>query len=252
MFEISLKQKIAWVTGSSRGIGRAVALRLADAGADVAVCYREHEAEAGEVCREIAAKGVRSLALKLDVCDEASCLAAFERLTKEFGGSVDILVNAAGVISDNLFLLLENNDWQKVLQTNVMGTVNTTKLVIEGMMMKRWGRVIQFSSVAAVRGGRGQANYAASKGAIEAMTRSLAVEIGRRGITVNCIAPGVVETDMSREVIKLAKQEILDRQIIKRFASPDEIAAWAVMLASEHAGFITGEVIRVDGGLKLA
>jgi 3-oxoacyl-[acyl-carrier protein] reductase len=147
--------------------------------------------------------------------------------------------------------MLEENDWHNVLDANVMGTARVSKQVIRGMMMKRWGRIINLSSVAATKAGRGQSNYAASKGAIEAMSRGLACEIGSRGITVNCIAPGVIETDMSEEVRKLASDEILDRQVVKRFGNPTEIAAWAVFLASDYGGFMTGQTIHIDGGMKM-
>ncbi len=132
-----------------------------------------------------------------------------------------------------------------------MGAVHTTKCVVRDLMGKRWGRIINLSSVAGTKGGRGQSNYAASKGAIEAMTRSLAVELSRRNITVNCVAPGVIETDMSAEVRKLASQEILDRQLVKRFGTPAEVAAWIVFLASSYGEFMTGQVIHIDGGLKM-
>lgn len=251
MFSIDLTKKVAWVTGASRGIGKAIALSLAKAGCDVAVSYKGNEALAASVCKEIVGLGRRSLAVRVDVASAADCENAFAQISSALGAP-DILVNSAGVIADHLFLMLGEEEWQSVLQTNIMGTVHTSKLVIKDMMGKRWGRIINLSSVAATRGGRGQSNYAASKGAIEAMTRSLASEIGRRGITVNCIAPGVIETDMTQEVIKLAKDEIMDRLIIKRFGNTEEVAAWAVMLASEYGAYMTGQVIHVDGGLKMA
>lgn len=250
MFKVEIREKIAWVTGASRGIGRASALALADAGADVVVSYRSKEKEAEEVVEQIRKKGRKSISVKLDIGIREDCEKAFEKITKEFG-MIDILVNNAAVIADNLFLMLEPEDWQKVLNTNVLGNVYLTRLVLRDMMYKRWGRIINMSSVAATKGGRGQSNYAASKAAIEAMTRSLAVEVARQGVRINCIAPGVVETDMSSEVIKLAKDEILSRQLIKRFASPEEIAPWVVLLASDYADFMTGEVIHIDGGMKM-
>lgn len=250
MYTIDLIDKNAWVTGASRGIGRAIAVALAKAGCNVAVSYKGNTEAAKTVCEDIRRFGRKACLAQVDVSSPVECEAAYASIVKEVG-TVDILVNCAGVIADNLFLMLGEADWSKVLQTNVMGTVHTSKLVIKDMMAKRWGRIINLSSVAATRGGRGQSNYAASKGAIEALTRSLASEIGRRGITVNCLAPGVIETDMTQEVIRLAKDEILQRQIVKRFGSPEEIAAWAVMLASDYAGFMTGQVIHVDGGLKM-
>jgi 3-oxoacyl-[acyl-carrier protein] reductase len=250
MFSIDLTGRVAWVTGGSRGIGRAVVESLAKAGCDVAVGYRSKAAEAESICAAVKALGRRAVAVSMDVSDEASCVAAYEKVIKELG-QADILVNSAGVVVDNLFQMLEPDDWKKVIDTNLMGVVHCIKCVAKDMMMKRWGRVINLSSVAASKGGRGQANYAASKGAVEAMTRSLAVEFARRNITVNCIAPGVIETDMSAEVRKIAEQEILDRQLVKRFGTPAEIAAWVVFAASDFAGFMTGEVIHVDGGMKM-
>jgi len=251
MFEIDITQKVAWVTGASRGIGRETALALGRAGADVAVGYRSKVDEADAVVAAIREMGRKAIAVKMDVANRDDCEAAHNLITKELG-VVDVLVNNAGVIADNLFIMLEQEEWEKVLDTNILGPVYTMKLCIRDMMMKRSGRIINLSSVAATRGGRGQANYAASKGAIEAMTRSLAVELGSRGITVNCVAPGVIDTDMSQEVIKLAKDEILSRQVVKRFGKPEEIAAWVLFLASSHGDFVTGQVIHVDGGLKMA
>lgn len=251
MYELRIENRNAWITGGSRGIGKAIGIALAKAGCNVAISYKSNQAAAEDVVSEIEACGVKGVAVELDVTDAENVLRAYETIKGDLG-PIGILVNSAGVIADNLFMLLPENDWHSVLDINLMGTVRTTNIVLKDMMGERWGRIINLSSVAATRGGRGQANYAASKGAIEAMSRSLAAEVGRRGITVNCIAPGVIETDMTQEVIKLAKDEILNRQIIKRFGSPEEIAAWAVMLASDYSGFITGQVIHVDGGLKMA
>ncbi len=251
MFDLKIDDKVAWVTGGSRGIGKSICLALAEAGCDVAVSYRSKKEEADEVVSAIEAKGRKAIAVQVDVSSVEQCEAAYAKV-KENLGTADVLVNSAGVIADNLFFMIPEEDWKKVLDVNIMGTVHACRLVIRDMMSKRWGRIINLSSVAATRGGRGQANYAASKGAIEAMTRSMAAEIGRRGITVNCIAPGVIETDMSQEVIKLAKDDILGLQIIKRFGSPEEIAAWSVMLASDYGGFMTGQVLHVDGGMKMA
>jgi 3-oxoacyl-[acyl-carrier protein] reductase len=227
-----------------------MAIAFAKAGADVAISWRSGEAAAMGVAREIESLGVRAISLQCDVSDMTSVEKTCDQIEQAFGG-VDILVNNAGVVRDNLFMMLEDKDWQDVFSTNVMGAVHCSRSVVRGMMMRRWGRIINMSSIAASRGGRGQGNYAASKGALESLTQSLAAELASRNILVNCIAPGVIETDMTREVISLAKQMILDHQLIKRHGKPEDIAAWAVMLASEHAGFMTGQVITVDGGFLL-
>lgn len=250
MFSIDLAGRLAWVTGASRGIGKATALALADAGANVAITYRTREKEAHDVVSEILKRGVKALAIQMDSKNLQSCEQAHRQISDKLG-VVDILVNNTGIIKDDLFTMLDDDAWQDVLTTNLIGTVHATRLVIKDMMLKRQGRIINISSAAASKGGRGQANYAASKGAIESMSRSLAVELGRRGITVNCIAPGVIETDMSREIRSLAQQEILQRQIIQRFGQPNDVAAWVVFIASDFGAYITGEVIHIDGGLKL-
>ena len=250
MFQIHINDQPAWVTGASRGIGRAIALDLARAGCNVALTYRGRHDDAQETADLITKMGRKAVLAPFDVTDAGATALAHEKIVNELG-EIAILVNCAGVVRDGLFMMLETKDWHEVLQTNLMGYVNVTKTVLPGMLMKRAGRIINLSSVAGQKSGRGQANYAASKAAIEAMSRSLAVELGSRKITVNCIAPGVVTTDMSKDVIALAKDEILSRQLIKRFASPEEIAGWAVFLASSYGDFMTGQVITIDGGLKM-
>jgi 3-oxoacyl-[acyl-carrier protein] reductase len=248
--KIDLNGKVAWITGGGKGIGAAIARSMATCGAKVAIGYNQSSSAAEQLKSELMSMDCQAIAIQVDVSDSASCEAAYQKISDSLG-PVDILVNNAGVIADDLFLMLEDDSWSKVIATNLMGTVHATKCCIRGMMMKRNGRIINISSVAASKGGRGQSNYAASKGAVESMTRSLAVEFGSKGITVNCVAPGVIETDMSKEVVKLAKDEIMSRQVVKRLGKPEEIAAWVTMLASNYGEFITGEVIHVDGGMKL-
>lgn len=250
VFNLDLTGKSVWITGGSRGLGRAMAVAFAKAGSDVAISWRSGEDAGRAVAQEVEALGRRALSLRCDVTDAAAVEQARDQIESVFG-TIDILVNNAGVVRDNLFMMLEDKDWDEVFATNVMGAVHCSRSVIRGMMMRRWGRIINISSIAASRGGRGQSNYAASKGALESLTQSLAVELASRNILVNCIAPGVIETEMSREVIGLAKDLILNHQLLKRFGRPEDIAAWAVMLASEHAAFMTGQVVTIDGGYKL-
>jgi len=250
VFEIDLKDRRAWVTGGSRGIGRSTCLALAQAGCDVAVGFHSAEAEANAVVSEIQALGRRAVAVGGDLGKSTVCDELHKRITNELG-HVDILVNNAGVIRDKLFLLLEPEDWTAVIDANLMTCVNATRTVVRAMWPKKAGRIINISSVAATRGGAGQSNYVASKAAIEGITRSLAVELAARKITVNCIAPGVIETEMSQALIDSAKDELLKRQIVKRFGRPDEIAAWVVWLASSWSDFVSGQIFNVDGGLKM-
>lgn len=254
MFSVELGSRVAWVTGGNRGIGRAAAIAFARAGCHVAIGYRSRADEAAQTVAEIKAAGgssCKAIAVQMDVGDVKSVEAAHAQIKAELG-PVEILCNSAGVIADNLFLMLEESDWRTVIDTNLMGVVHVTKAVIRDMMMQRRGRIINLSSVAGTKGGRGQSNYAATKGAVEALTRSLASELGSRGITVNCVAPGVIETEMSQEVIKLGREEILSRQLVKRFGRTEEIAAWILFVASDFGEFMTGQTIHVDGGMTMA
>jgi 3-oxoacyl-[acyl-carrier protein] reductase len=251
VLEIDLSGKRAWVTGGSRGIGRATCLALARAGCDVAVGFHSAATAADAVVAEVVALGRRAIAVGGDLGQVAAREAAHQRIASELG-HVDILVNNAGAIRDKLFLLLDESDWSSVIDANLMSTVNATRTAVRAMWPKRAGKIINISSVAATRGGAGQSNYVATKAAIEGITRSLAVEFGARKITVNCIAPGVIETEMSEALIASSRAGLLERQIIKRFGAAHEIAAWVVWLASAHADFVSGQVFHVDGGLKMA
>jgi 3-oxoacyl-[acyl-carrier protein] reductase len=248
-----LKDQVAVVTGGSRGIGRGIALAFAREGARVAVVYRGNQAAAEEVVKEIAALPAGSgsaKAYQADVADLAAvetCTAAIEAEL----GPVDILVNSAGVIKDDLFVRLEPNDWNQVLQTNLGGTYNFCRAFAMPMMRRRKGRIINVSSVAAQHVNPGQTNYAASKGAINSFTRALAVELAKRGVTVNAIAPGFIETDMSAAVRNKAGDIIKKLIPMKRIGTPDDIARVAVFLAGDESSYITGQVITVDGGLSL-
>ncbi|HLB15395.1 MAG TPA: SDR family NAD(P)-dependent oxidoreductase [Burkholderiales bacterium] len=242
--------KAVIVTGGSRGIGRAIVELLAAEGADVTFFFRDNAAAAAEVVAGGRAAEQRITAEQVDVRDSASCAAAVERVVERCG-RVDVLVNNAGVIRDNLLALLEDEDVRTVLETNVGGVFNVTRAVVPHMIAKRAGKIINLSSVAGDKGGRGQTNYAASKGAINALTRALAVELASRRITVNAVAPGVIETEMSREIRELAADEVRSRILLRRFGTAQDVAHAVWFLASRYADYITGQVLHVDGGFKM-
>ena len=245
-----LDNQIAIVTGGSRGIGRGIALAFAREGARVAVVYRGSQAAADELVAEVGRAGGTARAYQADVANLASVEACVKRVEEELG-PCDVLVNNAGVIHDDLFVRLEPADWDKVLQTNLGGTYNFCRALAFPMMRRRKGRIINVSSIAAEHVNPGQTNYAASKGAINAFTRALAVELAGRGVTVNAIAPGFIETDMSAAVRNKAG-DLLKKMIpMKRIGTPDDVARVAVFLASADSAYITGQVITVDGGLSL-
>ena len=243
-----LAGRVAIVTGGSRGIGRAIVQTLAAAGMEVVFTYRENAAAAAGVVAECA--GARVMAEPLDVRDGSACAALAEKVADR-AESIDLLVNNAGVIRDNLLGLLEDEDVRVVLDTNVGGAFNMIRAVAPHMIARRRGRIVNISSVAGEKGGRGQTNYAASKGAINALTRSLAVELAPRGITVNAVAPGVIDTEMSRDVRALAGDAVQSRILLRRIGRPEEVAHAVWFLASRYADYITGQVLHVDGGFKM-
>ncbi|NBO91886.1 MAG: 3-oxoacyl-ACP reductase FabG [Planctomycetia bacterium] len=242
-----LKDKVAIVTGGSRGIGAGIAQAFAREGAKVAVVYKGSREKAEEL---VAKMGGASRAYQCDVVDLASVKTCVEAIEKDLG-PIDVLVNNAGVIHDDLFVRLEPDQWNKVLSTNLGGTFNFCQAIAYSMMRRRSGRIINLSSVAAEHVNMGQTNYAASKGAINSFTRALAVELASRGVTVNAIAPGFIETDMSEAVRNKAGDLIKKIIPMKRIGSPDDIANTAVFLAGPESAYITGQVITVDGGLSL-
>jgi 3-oxoacyl-[acyl-carrier protein] reductase len=246
---MKLKDKIALVTGGSRGLGKTIALQLANDGAQVVVNYATSGDKAEEVVAAIQAGGGKAIAMKADVSNLDEVEKMVDTIYEQFG-RIDILVNNAGVTRDALLISMERADWDKVIATNLGGIFNCSKSVAKYMMMQKSGRIINMSSVAGERGGRGQSNYAASKGAVNAFTRSVAMELARKNVTVNAVAPGVVETEMSSEVIRRAQDIILNSVALKRLGQPEEIAKVVAFLASDDSSYITGEVIRVDGGFK--
>lgn len=245
-----LTDKVIIVTGGSRGIGRAIVELFGAEGADVTFLYRQDTAAAAEVLSAGQAAGWRITAEQVDVRDPGACAAAVERVV-ERRGHIDVLINNAGVIRDNLLGLLEDEDVRVVLDTNVGGVFNMTRAVVPHMIARRAGKIINVSSVSGEKGGRGQTNYAASKGAINAFTRALAVELAPRRITVNSVAPGVIETEMSQAVRDRASEEVLSRILLRRFGTPQEVASAVWFLASRFAEYITGEILHVDGGFKM-
>jgi 3-oxoacyl-[acyl-carrier protein] reductase len=245
-----LKDRIALVTGGSRGIGRAIAKAFAAEGAQVVIVYRGSQAAADALVEEIKQAGGTAFANQADVADNAAVTALVERVQLEIG-PIDILVNNAGVIEDDLFVRLEPERWNKVLQTNLGGTYNFCQAVAYSMMKRRTGRIINISSVVATHVKPGQTNYAASKGAINSFTRALAVELASRGVTVNAIAPGFIETDMSAAVRNKAGDKLKKYIPMRRIGVPEDIAKAAVFLASDDSSYITGQVLTVDGGISL-
>jgi 3-oxoacyl-[acyl-carrier protein] reductase len=245
-----LKDQTAIVTGGSRGIGRAVCQAFAAEGARVAVVYRGNREAAEQLVQEITQSGSRAIGVQCDVADRASVTACVKQVEQEFG-PLRILVNNAGVIADGLFVRMTPEEWQKVIATNLGGVFNFCHEVAFGMMQRRAGRIINVSSVAAEHVNPGQTNYAASKGAINSFTRALAVELAKRGVTVNAIAPGFIETDMSAPVRNKAGDRILKFIPMRRYGTPEDVAKVALFLAGPDSAYITGQVLTVDGGLSL-
>lgn len=239
---------VAIVTGGSRGIGRAVVEILAAAGMKVTFTYRENTKAASEVVS--AAKDGKIAAEIVDGRDAAACDALVEKVIEQHE-HIDLLVNNAGVIRDNLLAMLSEEDVRTVLETNVLGAFNMTRAVVPHMISKRRGNIVNVSSVSAEKGGRGQTNYAASKGAINAFTKSLAAELAPRGIRVNAVAPGVIETEMSKGVRELAGDQIQSKILLRRIGQPADVAHAVWFLSSRFADYITGEILHVDGGFKM-
>jgi 3-oxoacyl-[acyl-carrier protein] reductase len=246
--DAGLEGRVAVVTGGSRGVGRAIVQVLAAAKMQVVFTYRENAKAAAEV---VAAGPPGSVtAERVDVRDAEACAAFVEQVTDR-AGRLDVLVNNAGVIRDNALGLLTDEDLRVVLETNVVGVFNMTRAVAPSMIAQRSGKIINISSVSGEKGGRGQTNYAASKGAVDAFTRALAVELAPRGIAVNAIAPGVIDTEMSREVRQMAGDAVLSRILLRRVGRPEDVAYAVWFLSSRYADYITGEILRVDGGFKM-
>ena len=244
-----LDGKIALVTGASQGIGRAAALKLASQGAAVVLAARQLD-KLESLAEEIRAAGGRAHALQLDLSKPEAVAGQLQTLPEDFAG-VNILVNNAGITRDGLFMRMSLEQWNEVLNTNLTGSFAVTKELIRGMMRQRLGRVIFVTSVIGLMGNAGQANYSAAKAGMIGLAKSLARELGSRNITVNAVAPGFIETAMTAELDEKVKNEILGSVVLRRFGSPDDIAAAIVYLASEEASYVTGQVLNVSGGMYI-
>ena len=244
----SLTGKVAVVTGGSRGIGRAICLRFASAGADVAFIYAGNEERATETLSELQNLGVKAKAYKCDVSSFEDTAAVFKNIISEFG-TIDVLVNSAGITKDKLLLGMKEEDFTKVVDVNLKGTFNTVKQVYPIFAKKRAGKIINISSVAGIIGNPGQVNYAASKAGVIGLTKSAAKELASRGVCCNAIAPGFIETDMTEKFSK--DEKVLNGIPMKRVGAPEEVAELALFLALPVSDYITGEVIRIDGGLAI-
>src|SRR6266545_3796959 len=241
-------KKTAIVTGGSRGIGRAISEELARAGHRVVLTCRADLARAEAAAAELAAAGREAVAIRADVtkADEVKALA--ERVAKDFGGC-DILVNNAGIIKDALFPFLKEEDWDAVLDVDLKGAFRMCKGVVRGMLHKKWGRIVNVVSVSGISGHVGQTNYSAAKGGLIAFTKALALEMATHGITVNAVAPGLVDTEIIAHLKDEPRREFLRRIPLARFGKPEEIAAVVGFLASDRSSYVTGQVWRVDGGM---
>lgn len=250
-FIIDTQPRVALVTGGSRGIGRAVAIRLAQAGHHVAINYQFSVGAADEVVDAIKSAGGNAIAVQADVGKTADVERLFAETTERLG-PVAVLVNNAGIVRDQLLLRMKEDDWDAVIETDLRSVYLCTKAAARGMVRAKWGRIINISSVVGLQGNAGQANYAAAKAGIIGFTRSVAREIGSRGITANAVAPGFITTDITADLSEEIKTMVLAQVALGRLGAPEDVAEAVAFLASDGAGYITGQVLTVDGGMVTA
>jgi len=242
--------RVALVTGGGRGIGRAIAVRLAEGGARVAISYRSNDASARETAEMVRAAGAECEIFKGDVASQEDVETLMKGVGEAFG-PVEILVNNAGTTRDNLLMRMKDAEFDEVIATNLKGTYLCTRAVLRGMVRGRWGRIVNISSVVALLGNAGQANYAASKAGMIGFTKSAAREVAGRGITANVVAPGYVETELTAGLPESIKEQILGQVPVGRFGEPGEIAEVVAFLAGDGAAYVTGQTIAVDGGMVM-
>ncbi|EOT2966364.1 3-oxoacyl-[acyl-carrier-protein] reductase [Clostridium perfringens] len=245
-----LKDKVAIVTGGTRGIGRAIALKLADQGANIVINYRNSDKEAEELKAILEEKGVKVLTVKCDISNFEDSKNLMYKC-KEVLGKIDILVNNAGITKDTLIMRMKEEDFDNVIDVNLKGTFNCAKHASAIMLKQRFGKIINMTSVVGIAGNAGQVNYAASKAGVIGLTKSLAKELGSRGITVNAVAPGFINTDMTASLSEKVKEEASKNIPLKRLGDPEDVANLVGFLASDAANYITGQVINVDGGMVM-
>ena len=245
-----LKDKVAIVTGGTRGIGRAIALKLADHGANIVINYRNSDKEAEELKAILEEKGVKVLTVKCDISNFEDSKNLMDKC-KEVFGKIDILVNNAGITKDTLIMRMKEEDFDSVIDVNLKGTFNCAKHASAIMLKQRFGKIINMTSVVGIAGNAGQVNYAASKAGVIGLTKSLAKELGSRGITVNAVAPGFINTDMTASLSEKVKEEASKNIPLKRLGDPEDVANLVGFLASDAANYITGQVINVDGGMVM-
>lgn len=245
-----LDGKVALVTGASRGIGRAIAIKLAAEGAKVAINYAGNTAKAEEVKAEIEAAGGEAMLVQADVADSAAVDAMVAAVTEQYG-TIDILVNNAGITRDGLLMRMKDEDFDAVINTNLKGVFYCTKVVSKLMMKKRAGKIVNMASVVGIIGNAGQTNYAAAKAGVIGFSKSAAKELAARGITVNVVAPGFIDTDMTAAMPEKAKEATLTGIPMKRMGAPEDIANAVAFLVSDNASYITGQVVNVDGGMVM-